>query len=189
MCKQGCSTLTKLPHYPSLRLKWHVGWPQLSHCPMTITICCKTWWIQVWVAGTWLAQRVWLKGRPVMSVYLPFLEPFTKLMPTPWASGSQGACSDTGNTAHICLCDFPVQCHQASSFPLALRWAAELFCLPPSQLPAWAHNTKPVCPCVTPTQLWLRKIIPVSRYAVYGSWLAIINSYHLSSSIKWVNEG
>lgn len=83
----------------------------------------------------------------------------------------------------------PSTLQPSSFFQRSLWWAVEMFWLPASQPIASAYNTNLSDPVLL-TAIWLqlRKIIPVSKQAVHIPWFVIINSYHLSSSIRWVNE-
>lgn len=85
-------------------------------------------------------------------------------------------------SAHIC----PVTSqHAAAKLHSSSLHSGELSCLPTSRQPASAYSTRPTHTHAAPTQ----ENHTCEHQAVYCPWFATISSYHLCSSIKWVNEG
>lgn len=85
-------------------------------------------------------------------------------------------------SAHIC----PVTSqHAAAKLHSSSLHSGELSCLPTSRQLASAYSTRPTHTHAAPTQ----ENHTCEHQAVYCPWFATISSYHLCSSIKWVNEG
>lgn len=131
----------------------------------------------------------WLQGHPAMCVSKLFLELPSKPGPHP-ALAHQGLAQTGSRRAQPCRGHCPAPRRSARLVPLVPQWAqpwSGSACRPHSSLlRLTARNLCPRAPASYSAPTPGRQ---AGRPAVCGPCLAVINSPHSSSSVKWVHEG
>lgn len=177
--------LTKLPHYPSLSLSDMVGHHSATELSMSQVEGPVKLGVR-WQEADWHRESPpgHLAQRPPCDEWNCYFWSLYKPVCKTLGSGSQSACLTLAVLGSRLLCGFPV----APLWPsLILPVCTLVSCSarPPYSSPPQLTIADPSQPSSSDSgklHLWAGKL-------GYSQWFALTNSYHYSSSIKWVNEG